>query len=176
MSLSNRLNQVVVMSGLSARAFASRAGIPPRTMYDYLSGGRKPGADHLAKMYKVGVNVEWLLTGEARPQISFDFAKVASLRPVSGVALADPQLNTLLIGLAVERVDEYLKDHPEIMAKLGVSGIMASVWSIYSTFADAAEAFADQFEQARRAGFEVDRLAAMVATAPKGAELVLHNP
>jgi transcriptional regulator with XRE-family HTH domain len=176
MSLGDRLQQFLTMNRVSVRDFAARAGIPSRTLYDYLRGERKPGADHLAAMSKAGVDLEWLLTGEQAPRLTFDFKEYSSLRPISGVALADRELNALLIRLAIERVDAHLREHPDLMGKLGVIGVLASVWSLYSAFAAAAEAFSDQFEQARRDDWEVDRLAAMITTPMKGRDLALHSP
>jgi hypothetical protein len=67
-----------------------------------------------------------------------------------------------LLQEAVARVEAHLTEHPDLVAKIGVSGIVASIWMLLVTYAAAVDNFADRFEQARKDGWEVDRLAAMV--------------
>ncbi|CAI9120428.1 helix-turn-helix domain-containing protein [Brytella acorum] len=48
----------------SLREFSKRAAIPYRTLQDYLSGSRLPGADALQKMGRMGIDINWVLLGE----------------------------------------------------------------------------------------------------------------
>lgn len=47
----------------SLKAFSKETAIPYRTLQDYLSGARLPGADALQKMAKKGIDINWVLLG-----------------------------------------------------------------------------------------------------------------
>lgn len=50
----------------SLDSFASAMNMPYRTLHGYLRGERQPNADGLAKLARVGINLNWLLTGEGK--------------------------------------------------------------------------------------------------------------
>ncbi|MFZ5884926.1 MAG: helix-turn-helix domain-containing protein [Chloroflexota bacterium] len=73
MSIRDRLKEWRHALGLTQEQFASRAGIPKRTLIGYENGEREPGASALAAIARTGANMTWLLTGEgemlpSRPQ------------------------------------------------------------------------------------------------------------
>ncbi len=51
--------------GLSQAAFAKEAGVHRQTQSNYEQGERKPDADYLHKLAKLGVDVSYVLTGES---------------------------------------------------------------------------------------------------------------
>jgi len=62
-ALSERLRYAILHTGVSMKEFGVRTGIPYRTLQNYLSGDRLPGAEALQSMSKNGLDVNWLLTG-----------------------------------------------------------------------------------------------------------------
>lgn len=68
-----RLKQLIAdQSGGKPTVFAKRAGIPPGTFANYLSG-RLPQAEQLIRIRETyGVNIDWLLTGFGRPYVQVD--------------------------------------------------------------------------------------------------------
>lgn len=49
----------------SLKVFSKETEIPYRTLQDYLSGARLPGADALQKMAKKGIDINWVLLGNS---------------------------------------------------------------------------------------------------------------
>lgn len=49
----------------SLKVFSKETEIPYRTLQDYLSGARLPGADALQKMAKKGIDINWVLLGDS---------------------------------------------------------------------------------------------------------------
>lgn len=50
----------------SLKVFSRESGIPYRTLQDYISGSRLPGADALQKIARRGVDINWILLGDER--------------------------------------------------------------------------------------------------------------
>jgi len=65
-SVGTRLRRLLRLRGQSIREFSEAAGIPYRTLQDYLAGKAKPGADQLARIAGAGIDVNFLLNGKAR--------------------------------------------------------------------------------------------------------------
>jgi len=73
MSIQQRIKDWRHALGMTQEQFASRAGIPKRTLVGYENGEREPGAAALSAIARTGANMTWLLTGEGemlpeRPQ------------------------------------------------------------------------------------------------------------
>jgi transcriptional regulator with XRE-family HTH domain len=67
MSVKTRLRQFLEAEGMKITEAAEKSGIPYRSMQNYLSGERDPGVEALTAMNtRLGVSVDWLLTGEGR--------------------------------------------------------------------------------------------------------------
>jgi hypothetical protein len=82
MSVGARLAQAVEASGESLRSFAARAGVPYRTLQNYVGGVRAPQSDVLAPICtRTGVSGHWLLTGEG---------EMYRERPVAGLGVREP--------------------------------------------------------------------------------------
>jgi len=164
MSFAKRLRQFITMNRMSGREFSVRFEIPYRTLQDYLSGKNNPRAVHLASMAERGIDVNWLLTGTVLPHIVFDMSHFYEMKPVSGIVLADAELSSALLREARHLVDEQLRERPELVSLLGITGILMSMWSLFATYSEVVDQFADRFESARRDGWEIDRVAEMVTT------------
>jgi hypothetical protein len=74
-SIGARLRQFLMWHNLSIRAFSDRSGVPYRTLQDYLTNKRKPGAEHLASMGRGGVDLNWLLVDEDAYEDHFSSAR-----------------------------------------------------------------------------------------------------
>lgn len=67
MSVKLRLREFLDSEGMKITTAAERSGIPYRSMQNYLSGEREPGVEALTAMNtRLGVSVDWLLTGDGR--------------------------------------------------------------------------------------------------------------
>lgn len=65
MDTPSRLRAAIEEKYKTIQAFSRAADVPYRTIYQYLSGTRLPGADALVKICAhLGLNIHWLLTGE----------------------------------------------------------------------------------------------------------------
>jgi transcriptional regulator with XRE-family HTH domain len=79
MSVKIRLRQFIDTEGMKIVEAAERSGIPYRSMQNYLSGDRDPGVDALTAMNtRLGVSVDWLLTGEGDRHRSTGTDKLAA--------------------------------------------------------------------------------------------------
>lgn len=64
MNVGTRLRHALDTMGLKINEAAERAGIPYRSMQNYLRGEREPGAEALASINEqLGISIDWLLTG-----------------------------------------------------------------------------------------------------------------
>ena len=62
---SERIRLLREKEGLSQKAFAEKCGnVPSTTISKYEQGLIKPSAEILSKMGYIGININWLLTGE----------------------------------------------------------------------------------------------------------------
>ncbi len=65
MSIKDRLKILANNLGIKITDFSKKTGIPYRTLQNYFLGERQPSAENLQKIAtQLGVNVNWLLTGE----------------------------------------------------------------------------------------------------------------
>jgi transcriptional regulator with XRE-family HTH domain len=69
--IGGRLRRLLRMRGQSIREFSEIAGIPYRTLQDYLAGKAKPGAEQLARVAAAGLDVNFLLTGKTLKSAEF---------------------------------------------------------------------------------------------------------
>ncbi|HEX3075144.1 MAG TPA: S24 family peptidase [Ignavibacteriales bacterium] len=68
MSIGSRLEQFRVQSGFEKKKdFAEALSMTYEQLYEYLIDKRKPGADILAKLSKLGCDINWLLTNQTVP-------------------------------------------------------------------------------------------------------------
>lgn len=65
MNVSDRLRLALDSLGLKITQAAEKSEIPYRSWQNYLSGAREPGAEALSAICaRLGVSIDWLLTGE----------------------------------------------------------------------------------------------------------------
>ncbi|GAB6043338.1 helix-turn-helix domain-containing protein [Endothiovibrio diazotrophicus] len=65
MSVADRLKAVMERKSLSLKDFAKAAGLPYRTMQNYVNGDREPRVGALADIHThMGVDLNWLVTGD----------------------------------------------------------------------------------------------------------------
>jgi transcriptional regulator with XRE-family HTH domain len=102
-----RLSRLLAFRGLSIRQLSADAGVPYRTLQDYIGGKRKPGADHLVKLAEVGVDIHWLLTG-GRPSLPRGLSE-GDL--AAGLLASDPQLVNDIWAMARASADGYGDRH-----------------------------------------------------------------
>ncbi len=63
MSIGNRLRSAIDEMGVNMKEYSISSGIPYRTLMEYLSNNRSPGAEALMGIAGTGINIQWLLTG-----------------------------------------------------------------------------------------------------------------
>lgn len=64
MHISERLKLVCEQKNWKIKEFAELTGLPYRTMQGYIGGEREPNAEGMTALAKVGVNLNWLVSGE----------------------------------------------------------------------------------------------------------------
>lgn len=105
LTIGDRLRRHIALNRMSIKAFCELTGVPYRTLQDYLTGARKPGSDHLASLARVGVNLNWLLTGEdpTLGEVSEGLTEEAS------TFLSNIEIKNRLSDLIVELMDSYIE-------------------------------------------------------------------
>lgn len=165
MSLGQRLRLYIDVNGITVRAFSERSGIPYRSVHEYLSDKRKPSADHLENMARLGVDIAWLLTGEKRASLTFDFTGYADhIEKVSGIVAADDDLSRYFLNDAVQIVDRWMIDHPNSAPSMGLFGWIASVVSLWGLYANAAEGISDKIIASRKNGLSAEEVGEQITT------------
>lgn len=81
MAISERLQMVIKMNGLSNTAFAARIGVQRSSISHVLSGRNKPSIDFIQKILNEfpKVNADWLVTGRKVGKVSADSTKESSI-------------------------------------------------------------------------------------------------
>lgn len=64
MSINNRICLIIEHFGGSITKFSERSGINYRSVQNYMRGEREPNSDAYLKFAQIGVNINWLLTGD----------------------------------------------------------------------------------------------------------------
>lgn len=165
MSLGERLRLWIDVRAMTVRDFSKLSGIPYRSLHEYLSGERKPGADHLEKMSNIGIDVDWLLTGVKRSSVTWDFTKYAdNFKGITGIVAADEELSSFFLESAIQLIDEWIMEHPESIKEMGLHGWVASAVSLWTTYANAANNITDHIIKARKAGASVQDVAGHIVT------------
>lgn len=76
----DRLQAILTWSGKNKSAFAESVGMQQRTVYNYLTGNRKPKAEFLQAILKAypDISPEWLLKGEGDMLVGFPSVEMAN--------------------------------------------------------------------------------------------------
>ena len=64
MNVNERIKQIVKASGLTQIELAGKIGVHPNCLSNLITGHRNPGPAILEKIAGIGVNLNWLMTGE----------------------------------------------------------------------------------------------------------------
>ncbi|WP_040977409.1 helix-turn-helix domain-containing protein [Necropsobacter massiliensis] len=64
MSINNRVCLIIEHFGDSITKFSERSGINYRSVQNYMRGEREPNAEAFLKFAQLGININWLLTGQ----------------------------------------------------------------------------------------------------------------
>lgn len=159
MTLGSRLRYLIEVSGGDVRAFAKRCGISERAMHDYLAGKRSPQTKQISKMAQVGVDIEWLLLGEQRPNISFPIpSRVPDPAPVSGVVAATPMLRSIVQQRAYRLTDRLIKEKDNFFQEAGVVGVVIAIWNFYKMMSDIIETHKDTFMKTAKSGGDLTEM------------------
>lgn len=169
MTLGSRLRQFVTLNGLNVREFSKAVDIPYRSVHEYLSDNRKPGADHLAQMASFGIDVEWLLLGKIKTALVFDFKDIGEFKPLTGYIAADKDLAHYLLMDAMKIIDQWRLDEENKGKVIPLGGLIASIWSVFQIYTDAANRSADTLENARKNRWPTEKLGEMIVS-------LLHDP
>lgn len=69
-TIADRLQNVVTSFHKTVKDIAAETGLPYRTLLGYLRAEREPNSEGLEKISRLGVNLNWLLTGEGEMFLS----------------------------------------------------------------------------------------------------------
>ena len=70
MSINNRVCLIIEQLGGSITKFSERSGINYRSVQNYMRGDREPNSEAYLKFAQLGININWLLTGEGEMFVS----------------------------------------------------------------------------------------------------------
>ena len=64
MSINLRIRLIIEQNKMNATEFSVCSGIPYRSLQNYLRGEREPNSEAYLRFAQMGVNINWLLTGQ----------------------------------------------------------------------------------------------------------------
>lgn len=70
MSINSRVCLIIEQFGGGITKFSERSGINYRSVQNYMRGDREPNSEAYLKFAQLGININWLLTGEGEMFIS----------------------------------------------------------------------------------------------------------
>lgn len=138
MSIGNRLRAAIEQQGGSIKDFSRRSGIPYRTLQNYLSGERLPGADALVQIARQGIDVNWMLTGESLGKvIDNEKNSVEAMQLFLGKIIDDKNLQQIAIEASFASVDrhneDYTKKNGVPMKSISVISLLMESYKFYSS-------------------------------------------
>lgn len=159
-----RLRRFIELRGMTIRDFAALAQIPERTLYNYLGGDRRPVVEHLANLAAVGVDLNWLLTGEIRT--SFDLQGAPSAETAAAEALsADLELRQSLRERAIDAADYAQRVEVEAgRPPLGVAKLLTLAGKIFFVLVQTSVRMSTAIAELRRHGVSNEQIADIVAS------------
>lgn len=99
MTISGRLKAARAALGLSQKDFAAQSGVSARGYQGYEDGRSVPGGEAIAGFVRLGINANWLLTGEG-PMLLADLAP----QPAPSAGIDEGALSAIIYGLATAGV------------------------------------------------------------------------
>lgn len=112
-----RIKQAREVLKFSQPEAAEVSGIPVGTLRKYEQGPSKPGAEAMSGLVKLGINANWLLTGEG-PML------LADLRAPSGT------LDQGRLQLSIQAVEEGLAEAKRVMAPTKKAELVLAVYDL----------------------------------------------
>lgn len=105
LKIGERIKLVREKQKLSQKAFAEKCGnVPSTTISKYEQGVIKPSAEILSKMSYMGININWLLTGEGEMTRGKSEAKEVASEAVE--ALSEDRMLEKIVLMLAEMSDE----------------------------------------------------------------------
>ena len=113
--------------GLSQRGMAAKIGVSYPGWQRYESGASVPGGVVLAELFRLGVNVGWLLTGEGKML-------------VSDQQQADAPIDVAVLEEATEVIEVLLAEFQRVMDANTKAKVIARIYAYLVTKTEEAEA------------------------------------
>ena len=156
MELSIRLRDMLRWRGMRQQAFATATGIPYKTIRRYLEGRSMPGAEHLARLAMIGVDVLWLLTGRSSGPMS----QFVPDTPSNFAAFGDIWYQAELYSLLLDEFDAHHRTLQEAgEATPSFDAFMLVGREHFRRCLIVAETFREHLEKHMAGGITVDKIA-----------------
>jgi len=164
MTIGRRLHWLLAIEGRLIRDLSNASGVPYGTLQQYMGDRRKPGAEHLTKLARAGINLHWLLLGYDEASLHLIFP---NFEPLVGPLAADSELGSAFLREAFDAVDEFhrnwVQEHGE---PLSVEVIFMSVWSVFSIYDKLLDNISDTIAETRSKGWLPNDIATFILTGP----------
>jgi len=98
-TLAGRFSSVRKHMGFNQELFAKQTGIPKSTIQKYEGGHREPGSDALAALSRMGINVNWLLTGVGEMLLATPTAASEPSKSVPRAQINEDALIAAFVGM-----------------------------------------------------------------------------
>ena len=162
--IGERLRLVLSLNRWSIKDLERRSGIQYRTLQAYLSGDRKPGADHLVNLAGAGIDLHWLLLGQEEAALKLMFP---DFEPLTGPLAADSDLAASFLHAAMENVDRWHQGYVESTGSpLSTSLLLTGVWSVFSLYDRLLDEIRDKIIDVRKKGMASEGIAEFILTSP----------
>lgn len=170
MAISSRLRNLIDWRGLKQRKFAAETGIPYPALRKHLDARSAPGADHLIRLMRAGIDIGWLLTGRNSgplcdwlPDVETDFAAFGDQRFLAAIMR---QVEDLF-------VFDYERRNETGEAQMSFGECRAAGRAAFERCLLTAKAFSDYLEQSATKGATPEMLAERVLLALDGTAPIL---
>lgn len=117
MSLPQRLKDARAALGLSQKEIAEQSGVSARGYQGYEDGRSTPGGEAIAGLVRLGINANWLLTGEGSMLL-------ADLQAPAGV------LDQGRLQLSIQAVEEGLAEAKRVMVPAKKAELVFAVYDL----------------------------------------------
>ena len=174
MTLGGRLRRLIAFRKQSIASFATQASIPYKTLQNYLADKRKPAADHLIRLYRVHIDIVWLLTGRCGPPLD-DYLPLGEEQSLA--VFGEREFAESLIWQAALAADQfhirYHKKTGEILRRLEAEVVLSQFVQMYAA---RATGLTDVIEKMGASDFaREDVVKVIVASATEDLDDKLHK-
>lgn len=112
MTVQSRLKIARESLGMTQKDVARAAGVSHRTWQDYEGGANPPGGKALEALAKLGININWLLTGEGESKVGENTGVIEKSKTETNTFIDPDRLAIILEGTFSVNIDG-LDDEPE---------------------------------------------------------------